>query len=303
MFSHALVRPNCRPLILAICLAFSLASPVAALDSFRSIDNRLPEPNHPYDMTNGPVLFGAYPVALYDLQFHPTDPSQVDVPKLNADGNWQFDSSFKIAYKAIISQGLGPAYPVSGFGTAHATGLAPGGSFTQVFDTELVSLNLFGLSLIPELMFRESPTSKSTGITTRENLCPMCASIVSYWRISSYFDVFAEFSLNGGSTWLPANKAIHIEQVGNPAKLVDFNGDGMVDAADFLAWRQSNGIGYDYDLWRTYFGMASTNAPANVMTGSVPEPSMCLLALAAALSLQSLVGGIVRQHSRLHPPD
>ena len=82
-------------------------------------------------------------------------------------------------------------------------------------------------------MFRESPTLRSTGVTTRENLCPMCLSPVTYWRISSFFDVFAEVSMNGGSTWTPGGSAIHIEQVTSPAMDADFNHDGVVDAADY----------------------------------------------------------------------
>ncbi len=79
----------------------------------------------------------------------------------------------------------------------------------------------------------------------------------------------------------------------------DYNGDGVVDAADYTVWRDSlgatdlapyelgdgNGDGKvtaaDYDVWRSQFGM--TNAAAVSSTRSVPEPSaiatlLCLVA-------------------------
>jgi hypothetical protein len=286
MSSHAFARLWRSALFLSLCFATTLANSAVALDSFRSIDNRLPEPNHPYDMTSGTVHFpSSPPFALYDLQFLPKTPSQLDVPTLNKDGNWEFDSSFDISYKAVISAGLEPAHTVSGFGTARAVGTAPGGSFTQVFDSELVSLNLFGLSPNPDVMFRESPTLRSSGVTTRENTCPPCASIVTYWRISSYFDVFAEVSFNGGSTWTAGDQAIHIEQIADPAKEADYNGNGIVDAADYVAWRRGNGTmytTYDYDLWRAHFGATTTIGSGTTTPGTIPEPSTgWLLAIAA----------------------
>jgi autotransporter-associated beta strand protein len=85
----------------------------------------------------------------------------------------------------------------------------------------------------------------------------------------------------------------------------DFNGDGIVDAADYTVWRDNlnavdesafapgsgNGAGIDatdYALWRANFG--NTNAGALVgASGAVPEPStITLVAVAAALGLCAL---------------
>jgi hypothetical protein len=289
MSSRALARLIGPTFLWSLGFAFTLANSVAALDSFRSIDNRLPEPNHPYHMTNGTVHFPSSPdFAVYDLRFLPRTPSQLDIPALNKDGNWEFDSSFDIVYKAVISAGLEPPHTVSGYGAARAVGTAPGGSFTQVFDTELVSLNLFGLSAIPEVMFRESPTLRSSGVTMRENTCPPCASIVTFWRISSFFDVFAEVSFNGGNTWTAGDKAIHIEQIADPEKEADYNGNGIIDAGDYIALRKVGGTmytTYDYDLWRNYFGATTTSSNATTSTGAIPEPSTCFLIGSVALAL------------------
>jgi hypothetical protein len=260
----------------------------AATPTFRSIDNRLPNPDRPYDMTSGTVIFPAGPTfGLYDLQFLPRHPSQLDIPKPNTAGNWEFDSVFDAVYQAMVSTGLEPVHRVSGYGTAHVVGAAGKDMFHQEFDTELVSLDLVGLSHYPQFKFRESPTLRSSGITTRVDLCPPCASAFTHWEISSFFDVFAEVSFDGGASWTPGDKSFHIEQPANPMKLGDFNVDGSVDAADFVTWRHQYGTTYtmaDYDLWRRQFGQ--TSATGSAAPGSVPEPSInCLLGISSFVSL------------------
>src|SRR6185436_7586285 len=60
----------------------------------------------------------------------------------------------------------------------------------------------------------------------------------------------------------------------------DFNGDGAVNAADYVFWRTASGARQtDYNTWRSYFGVTSTggsDTPADV--SSVPEPAVFLLA-------------------------
>ena len=279
MFPHVLQRRVRPSSFLSLCITAAIFTPALALDSFRSIDNRLPNPDRPYDMTGNTVAFpSSPPFELYDLQFQPTNPSQLDIPTLNKDGKLEFDSSFDISYNAVISFGEGPAHPVSGYGTAHAMGTAPAGTNPQVFDSELLTLNLFGLSTDSGVMLRESPTLRSTGVTTRENLCPMCLSPVTYWRISSFFDVFAEVSMNGGSTWTPGGSAIHIEQVTSPAMDSDFNHDGVVDAADYATWRKNNAGIYtssDYNLSRHNFGQSAA-AWARARVPPFPSQRLCL---------------------------
>ena len=79
----------------------------------------------------------------------------------------------------------------------------------------------------------------------------------------------------------------------------DYNRDGLVDAADYVAWRDaagSAGLGLpadgdgdgivgpsDYQLWRANF-MRATPAAASA-TSTVPEPSSLLQAAAAAIAL------------------
>ena len=81
----------------------------------------------------------------------------------------------------------------------------------------------------------------------------------------------------------------------------DFNGDNVVDGADFLIWQQNSGLAtgatreqgdadgdgavgaLDLDAWKTNFGSAAT-----VAVGAVPEPTTALLAVGGLLSLGAL---------------
>lgn len=75
----------------------------------------------------------------------------------------------------------------------------------------------------------------------------------------------------------------------------DFNGDGAVNAGDYVVWRSGLGTTYtpgDYEVWRAHFGLAlpgfasggSANTAASI---GVPEPAnlaMLFLAIVAVLS-------------------
>ncbi|QDU86907.1 Chondroitinase-B precursor [Pirellulimonas nuda] len=77
----------------------------------------------------------------------------------------------------------------------------------------------------------------------------------------------------------------------------DYNGDGVVDAADYTTWRDNLGSSVtlpgdttpgsvtqaDYDVWRNNFGASGGAAPASA---AVPEPGgLALLTLAVGVSL------------------
>lgn len=69
------------------------------------------------------------------------------------------------------------------------------------FDTEMLSMNLQGGTMPPGVMIRESPTRQSLGQT---HVTPIGGGM---FRIHSFFDVFAELSIDGGQTWMPAEGA------------------------------------------------------------------------------------------------
>ena len=80
----------------------------------------------------------------------------------------------------------------------------------------------------------------------------------------------------------------------------DFNGDNVVDAADYVVWRKTNGSQAGYDAWRANFGAmlgpgsGSALPSAEPLSTNVPEPSsLALLTLAMA--------AILRRRSRPRP--
>jgi probable HAF family extracellular repeat protein len=77
----------------------------------------------------------------------------------------------------------------------------------------------------------------------------------------------------------------------------DFNNDGSINAADYVAWRKGLGITYtqnDYNTWRTHFGQSAGSgaalSSAITLSGAVPEPTSALLILMAVLAMCSRPG-------------
>jgi autotransporter-associated beta strand protein len=59
----------------------------------------------------------------------------------------------------------------------------------------------------------------------------------------------------------------------------DFNGNGVVDGADYVTWRDGLGTVYqqsDYDVWRSHFGQTPGTGSGGSLAG-VPEPAACSL--------------------------
>ncbi len=71
--------------------------------------------------------------------------------------------------------------------------------------------------------------------------------------------------------------------VGNPG---DFNNDGVVDARDYVVWRDTAGGPLNYAAWRSHFGTTYASG-SSLGDSSVPEPaSMSLLLVAGAFALR-----------------
>jgi hypothetical protein len=77
----------------------------------------------------------------------------------------------------------------------------------------------------------------------------------------------------------------------------DYNNNGVVDAADYVLWRnnpsslQNEGASpgtvdqADYEFWRSQYGKGSAGAGAALASSAVPEPGACWLAAMAMLGL------------------
>lgn len=76
---------------------------------------------------------------------------------------------------------------------------------TRSFDTEMLQLDLSGMSPIGPFMLRESPTRPSTGKTTSG------PAVGGGFSVDSFFDVFLELSVDGGASWIPAQQTTRVE--------------------------------------------------------------------------------------------
>jgi hypothetical protein len=81
----------------------------------------------------------------------------------------------------------------------------------------------------------------------------------------------------------------------------DYNGNGVVDAADYVIWRAHLGQNFtlpndttpgtvtqaDYSVWRSNSGASANGSGALVSGAEVPEPSAFVLLLLAVSTLRS----------------
>jgi hypothetical protein len=97
---------------------------------------------------------------------------------------------------------------------------------------------------------------------------------------------FDELHLPAGFTWdvLYGPNSVTLSVLGL-GLAGDFNSDGAVNAADYVAWRKNGGTPGQYQTWRNNFGRnAPTAASGTIIPGSVPEPASWIICLAAATS-------------------
>jgi PEP-CTERM motif len=76
----------------------------------------------------------------------------------------------------------------------------------------------------------------------------------------------------------------------------DFNGDHVVDAADYVVWRKGLGTIYtptDYDAWRSHFGQTAGSGSGATMNSAVPEPASLVMLIIGMLAICVLRRGPV----------
>ncbi len=139
-------------------------------------------------------------------------------------------------------------------------------------ETWMMSPSGSGLTLIADTAPTDSVTTETSGI----------------------LDISTLVGFKPGSILLTNNQGSgsSLSVLINPhaALLGDFDGNGVVDAADYVVWRDGLGTTYmqsDYDTWRSQFGQTPGSLGAgigslDVTTALVPEPSMVLLLVVGA---------------------
>jgi hypothetical protein len=65
----------------------------------------------------------------------------------------------------------------------------------------------------------------------------------------------------------------------------DYNGDGHVNAADYVVWRKTDGTPPGYNTWRANFGRTTGSASSTATGAPVPEPATLALVLLSSLCL------------------
>lgn len=89
--------------------------------------------------------------------------------------------------------------------------------------------------------------------------------------------------------------AIRLTQVTGPTEQnADYNDDGTIDAADYVAWRKSNIDGQNgYNAWVSSFGEVVNSAGAGSVTptSGVPEPGIAVMIVFA-----SFIGATLRRN-------
>lgn len=80
----------------------------------------------------------------------------------------------------------------------------------------------------------------------------------------------------------------------------DFNGDGMVNAADYALWRDTNGGGYfSYETWKSNFGYGTEDLESGGIV-SVPEPMSLAIAVVGIGLFAAILFWYDRSKSALH---
>jgi hypothetical protein len=146
-------------------------------------------------MYSGPGLA----IVLSNIEHRAFDP--VARNNVGADEMEMFNSQFL----GDISVNGSPNSPTSALGPVTTEVFGKVGQTTGTFQTEMRSMDLTGSSIFGPYMIRESPTLASTGQTTVTDIGG------GLFRISSFFDVFTELSIDGGQTWMPSSGSTHVE--------------------------------------------------------------------------------------------
>lgn len=90
------------------------------------------------------------------------------------------------------------------------------------------------------------------------------AQLIGYDKYT--IDLYVDFALTG----------LTFEGAPIPGLAGDYNQNGVVDAADYVVWRKTDGTPAGYDSWQAHFGLVASAGTAlgSVDSSRIPEPRM-----------------------------
>jgi hypothetical protein len=121
-------------------------------------------------------------------------------------------------------------------------------------------------------------TPASSGSLTRNRFVDIHFFDIVGAQPGDQFAVFAKASSDGNG----AISGITFDVLSSMLPPGDFNGNGAVDAADYVVWRKNDGTQAGYDVWRSHFGQTAGSG-AGATANTVPEPPIALLMLVVGI--------------------
>ncbi len=91
---------------------------------------------------------------------------------------------------------------------------------------------------------------------------------------------------DGRSLFITAGNSLYGIELNVPVPTPgDYNGDAVVDAADYVVWRKVDGTQSGYDLWRANFGRTAASSAAATMYTAVPESATGVVLLVLTMAI------------------
>ncbi len=101
--------------------------------------------------------------------------------------------------------------------------------------------------------------------------------VISATSATGAFDLITLPTLASGLSWnVTSNTAGVLLRVAAASLLGDYNGDGKVNAADYVVWRKNHGTAADYTTWRRNFGRMTSGSGGSAE--AAPEASAVVIA-------------------------
>jgi hypothetical protein len=209
---HGTITNDCTS---ETALASAVLGPVGALRAELPIEwpvstDGFPTPNTTYESVKDDDLVSFTIPGVFTIQMrnfvHGNLGSPITPPAVTGSIVYSTANMFVTLELSLDAQTWSPA-AASGGEQAKMTHTSNTGSTAQ-FDTEMLQLNLYGNASFGPFELRESPTKQSLGKHTLR-------STGQGLLVSSFFDVFMELSVDGGASWIPANRSIRV-QIANP---------------------------------------------------------------------------------------